>query len=86
MPLIALDLRSGLASSVPNVLYLPEACPNHGKSRVSRLIEPVLAPNFSTLLSMHHRAEPNRGCQPRFLSSSTMIENRVLSASLHDSN
>ena len=75
MPLIALDLRSGLAPSVPNVLCLPEACPNHGKSHFSRLIEPVLASNFSTLFIMHRRAEPNRGCQPRFLSSSTMIEN-----------
>jgi hypothetical protein len=75
MPLIALDLRSDPASSVPNVLYLPEACPNHGKSRFSWVIEPVLDPNFSTLFMKHRRKEPNQSSQPRFLSSPTMIEN-----------
>jgi hypothetical protein len=75
MPLTALDLRPGPASSVPNVLCLPEACPNHGKSRFSRSIKTVLEPNSSTLFMKHRRAELNRSFQPRFLSSPTVIEN-----------
>lgn len=75
MPLTALDVRPGPASSVPNVPYLPEACPNHEKSPFSWVIDPVLEHNFSVLFMKHRRKEPNRSSQPRFLSSPAMIEN-----------
>jgi hypothetical protein len=75
MLLIVHDLRYCPASSVPNVLYLPEACPNHGKSPFSWVIEPVFDRNFSTIFMTHRRKEPNLSSQPRLLPSPTMIEN-----------
>ena len=75
MSLIALDLRPGPASSVPNVLCLPEDCPNHGKPLFPAVIEPVLERYFSSFFMSHRRKEPNLSSQRRFLPSPTMIEN-----------
>ena len=75
MPQIALDLRPDSASSVPNVLCLPEACPNHGKSLFSLVIEPLLERYTSTNSMTHRRTEPNLSSHLRLLPSLTMIEN-----------
>jgi hypothetical protein len=75
MQLIALNLRPGPASSVPNVLHLPEVCPNHGKSLFPLVIEPPLERYPSTNSMTHRRTEPNLSSQLRLLPSLTMIEN-----------
>jgi hypothetical protein len=77
MSLIALDLRPGPASSVPNVLCLPEACPDHGKPLFPPVIEPVLERYFSSFFMSHHRLQQNPSSQRRFLPSPTMIENAL---------
>ncbi len=75
MHLIALELRCSPVSFASSVLCLPEACPNHGKSHSSRVIDPVLKRNFPTIFMTHRQAVPNLSFQPRFLSSPTMIGN-----------
>ncbi len=75
MHLIALELRCRPVSFASSVLCLPEACPNHGKSHSSQVIDPVLKHNFPTIFMTNRRAVQNLSSQPRFLSSPTTIGN-----------
>jgi len=75
MHLIVLELRYSQTSFVSNVLYLPEVYPDPGKSRFSRVIEPIFERYFTSIFTPHRRAVPNLGSQPRFFPYPTPIEN-----------